>query len=174
MNDLKLYNSFREELNSGDLLLWKSHSVLGWLIRKFSRGNVNHAGLVIRLDQFSGLTDRRWTLEALGNGIMLNLLSRRLLEYDGRVYWYSLNPEYDSLRTKISEWAIEKSGVPYDYGSLFKNALGRVSADAKKFFCSEYCYMAYKESGIEFEFKKAPRPADMPLLGIFEEPVRIF
>ena len=173
MENLEAYMKQRPQMKTGDLLLWKSSSVIGWLIRLFSSGNVNHAGLVLCLEEFAHLKDRRWTLEALEPGIVLHLLSRRLGKYDGSVWCYPLKEEYDYCRSDLGAWAIEKVGTPYDYGSLFKNALGRVSADANKFFCSEYAYMAYKENGLPVDFEKAPRPADMPSLGIFDEPVQI-
>jgi len=173
MEKLDTYYKHRPMMQTGDLLLWKSRSVIGWLIRLFSSGNVNHAGLVLCLDEFAHLTDRRWTLEALEPGIVLSLISRRFEKYDGSAWWYPLKGEYNSCRHDLGEWAIEKVGTPYDYGSLFKNALGRVSADASKFFCSEYAYMAYKEVGLPVDLEKAPRPADMPGLGIFKEPTQI-
>jgi len=173
MGKLETYLKYRPQMKTGDLLLWKSRSVIGWLIRLFSRGNVNHAGLVLDLHEFAHLIDRRWTLEALEPGIVLHLLSRRLGKHDGSVWWYPLKDDYDYCRLDLGAWAIEKVGTPYDYGSLFKNALGRVSADANKFFCSEYAYMAYRENGINLDFEKAPRPADMPSFGIFEEPIQI-
>jgi len=37
--DITFYLAIREKLQTGDLLLWQSKSVLSWLIRKF---NENH------------------------------------------------------------------------------------------------------------------------------------
>jgi hypothetical protein len=119
----------------------------------------------MRFAEYEGHDARRFTTEALEHGIILNLLSKRLEEYDGEVYWYPLMEAWD--RTVIGERAMEYIGVPYDYGSLFKNAFGKVSADARELFCSEYCFICYGFSG------KAPTPGDMPGLGIFMKPVRI-
>jgi hypothetical protein len=58
-------------------------------------------------------------------------------------------------------------GIPYDYQSIFHQLFGKVSADARRLFCSEYCYLAYGFTG------KAPAPADMPALGIFEQPIKL-
>jgi hypothetical protein len=62
----------------------------------------------------------------------------------------------------IETLAFQYIGVPYDYKSLFKNAFGRVSADARALFCSEYCFLCYGKTG------KAPTPGEMPKLGIFK------
>lgn len=173
MANLELYMRYRSHMQTGDLLLWKSHTLLGWMIRLFSRGEVNHAGLVLKLEEFAHLKERRWTLEALEPGIVLHLISNRLAKFDGEVWWYPLKDEFYEHRANLGEWAIAMVGTPYDYGSLFKNALGRVSVNANRLFCSEYAYMAYKENGLPVYQKKAPRPADMPGLGIFKDKVKL-
>ena len=167
---MRPYYKLRDELKTGDLLLYRSSSVLGWLIRMFSRANVNHAGLVIRLSEYGDLSDRRFTLEALEGGIVLRILSRRLRKFKGDVYWYPLQDQFESYRNDIGAWALEKVGIQYDYGSLFKQALCRVSADAEKFFCSEYSQIAYTECGIIEPLDYALTPGEMSGLGIFKAP----
>ena len=170
---LKMYLTCRHILRTGDCILWQSNSIVGWLIRRFSKANVNHASLVISLSEYGNLIDRRFLLEALGPGIVLRLLSRRLMKFSGKVWWYPLKDEYNSHRNKIGEWALLQVGVEYDYKSLFKQMIGRVSADVKEFFCSEYCFIGWKKSGISLKGKVAPRPGDIPKLGIFKKPIRI-
>ena len=168
-----LYQKYRDQMKTGDCLLWRSRSALGGLIRFFSRAKVNHAGLVIRLAEYGDLRDRRFTLEALEPGIVLRLLSMRIAKYKGRLWWYLLKPAYDGRRDRIGAWALLQVGTPYDYGSLFRNILGRVSADARALFCSEYCFIAWKEAEIPIKFEKAPIPGDIAKFDIFDEPVRI-
>jgi hypothetical protein len=169
--DLTTYNKIRDTLQTGDLIQWRSDTLLGSAIRYFSHGPVNHSGLVVRLDDFKGMSDRVWTLEAM-DGIELHRLSRRLKEFKGDVWIYPLKDEYDNLRSLIACWAAEKEGTPYDFGSLFRNVLGKVNADARRLFCSEYAYLAYHAVKI-VRLMKAPTPADMPGLGIFKEPIMI-
>ena len=56
--------------------------------------------------------------------------------------------------------------IKYDFGSLFKNIIGRVSSNAEKYFCSEFVWINWKESGLlPYEVDqiiKAPRPGDLP------------
>ena len=167
------YNTYKEIMKTGDCLLWRSHTMIGWLIRFFSKAPVNHAGLIIRPEEHGHFRDRRFTIEALEQGIILRLLSERLRSFDGEVWLYPLKDEFDEYRSKIGDWAIEKEGTPYDYGSLFKMIFGRVSADMKEFFCSEFCYMAWEENGLPVNEEKAPRPGDIPELGLFKEPILI-
>ena len=171
---LDVYGYYKDDLQTGDCLLWRSRSMIGWLIRLFTGHRVNHAGLVIRPHEYGCFNDRRFTLEALENGVVLRLLSERLRSFDGAVWLYPLKDEYRLKRAVISAWAIKQEGTPYDYGSLFKQIFGRVSLDMRKYFCSEFCYAAWREAGIPVDENKAPRPGDIPGLGIFKKPVMIY
>lgn len=168
------YNELKSTMRTGDCLLWRSNSILGWMIRLFTKAPVNHAGLIIRPGEHGHFKNRRFTIEALEKGIILRLLSERLRSFDGQVWLYPLKDEFDEYRSKIGAWALEKEGTPYDYRSLFKQIFGRVSADMREFFCSEFCYMAWRAVGINIKDQKAPRPGDIPDLGIFKEPVKLF
>lgn len=158
-------------MRTGDCLLYRSKTLLGWVIRLFSP-TFNHAGLVVRFDQYQGQECRLWTLEALEHGVVLNYLSRRLGECDAEVWWYPLKDKYNSKRDLVGEFALVQSGQPYDYDSLFKNILGRVSVNARELFCSELAFMSWRYAGI-VKGDTAPRPGDIPGLGIFKEKVQI-
>lgn len=160
------YDELRPEIKTGDCLLWANNTALGWLIRKFSHAPVNHASLIIRLE-LQGLKDRVWQLEALARGIEFHLVSRSLRNYGGRVYWLKLHDKYNPIRPGIAAWALPLEGTPYDYRSLFRNAVSRVNADARKFFCSEYLYMAYYRHRI-VPRTKAPTPGGLLRYAIWQ------
>jgi hypothetical protein len=164
---LDLYEQYRDQINTGDLLLWKSHTPIGFIIRLFSKSNVNHAGLAVRM--FGMTWPRVFTIEALEKGMQVNFMSTRLEEFDGEVWWYSLCPEWDKpeIRQEIEERMWKHVGIGYDYPSLFVNAIKKVEADDKLLFCSEAAFLELGFKGI------APTPGDMPGLKIFNEPVRI-
>lgn len=172
MDKLSLYKLYRKEMKSGDLLEWGSASLIGGLIRLFTRKKVNHSSLLLNLDTFSGLKNRRFVLEALEHGIELNLMSMRLEDFKGKVYWSALKPEYDGCRDQIASWALDKVGTDYDYRSLFANMFGMVNQDAKKFFCSEFYHMALFNAGI-LPGGVASRPGEFEKYMIHEPPVRI-
>jgi len=165
---LDLYYKHRPEMKSADLLQWQSYTALGWVIRKFSRSTVNHSGQVLDLALCKDLLDRMWTLEALEGGLDINLISSRLEGYKGRVWWHPLLAEYDEFRTRIRSLALmratEYGHKSYDFGGLFKNALGRVSANAREYFCSEFVYLNCRDVGMplgDWPREIAPRPGDM-------------
>ena len=130
----ELYDTNRQVMQTGDCILWRSKSVIGWLIRLFSNGEYNHAGLVVRPEDDGCFAGRRFTLEALGNGIILRLLSERLRKFEGEVWLYPLKDEFDDLRPGILAWSLDQEGTPYDFVSLFKQLVGRVSFDMKEYF----------------------------------------
>jgi len=173
MSDLTLYKLYRPQMRSGDLIEWGSATAIGSMIRLFTRKHVNHSSLLLNLDHFSGLKDRRFVLEALEHGVELNLLSKRLKEFKGWVYWSALKPEYNDRRDAIASWALNRVGTEYDYSSLFANMFGAVSQDAKDFFCSEYYHMALASEGI-LPGGKAARPGGFESFGVHEKAVRIF
>jgi len=168
---LDLYYKYRPEMQSADLLQWQSDTLLGKLIRIWSKG-VNHSGQVLDLALCKDLLNRRWILEALEGGLDINLISSRLEGYKGRVWWHPLLPEYDEYRPRIRNLAVmratEYGKKSYDYWGLVKNAICRVSANAREYFCSEFVYLNCRDVGMplgDWPREIAPRPGDMAEFG---------
>ena len=173
MKSLLAYKQIRNQIKTGDMLEWRGRSVVGGLIRFFSKQQVNHTSLCVDLKEYANYQEpHKFILEAEPNGIELNLISRQLEDYSGSVWWSPLKPGFDSKRDLIAQWALEKVGIKYDYKSLFKNIFGHVSADAKKFFCSEYYYLALKSAGIVPD-GKAPRPGEFAKYGVHLPAIQI-
>jgi hypothetical protein len=145
---------------------------LGRIIQIFTHSRINHAGLVIRFDQYQGQQGHVWTLEALAGGISLGLLSKVLGTYSGYCWLYPLKDQYDPLRNRLGEWALEQVGTPYDYYSLIMNAFGHVKTSVESLFCSEFNFLDWEKAGI-VTGNIAPTPADIPKLGIFKAPIQI-
>lgn len=167
MNDLTKYREVADQIKTGDLLQWHTHGIFGTLIRWKTQSKVNHSGLAICLKEYEGLDRRRFTTEALNAGTVLNLLSRRLEQHQGEVWWYPLIDEWNDRRQAIGERALQMIGIPYDFKSIAFQLFGHVSTNDKALFCSEYCAMAYGILGT------APTPAEMFNLGIFKKGVQI-
>lgn len=167
------YVKIRDLIKTGDMLEWSSPSILGKTIRLFTGRDVNHTSLAISFDDyFKDGVNHKFVLEAEAGGIELNLISKLLTDYKGKCYWYQLKPELDSYRQSIGSYALLQIGTKYDFGSLLKNAVSRVNADAKKLFCSEYYYMALCEAGI-LSKTKVPRPGEFIQYGIHLPRVQI-
>ena len=156
------YQTIRHMMKSGDVILWRSENPIGWLIRKFSNADVNHASTVIRTEELG--SDRVLITEALSRGIEVHALSERLKNHKGTAYWIKLLTQYDKARYGIRKWAMDRIDTGYDYSSLFKQIRQRVKLNSKELFCSEFSFMAWQIGGrIEKleEVTIAPRPGDL-------------
>ena len=142
MNDLSKYEMMKGLMETADVLQWHSNSAIGAAIRMRKGGDVNHTGLILRLGEYEGFAMRRFTLEALEHGVVLNLLSRRLQDFNGKVYLRHLKPEHDGLRKEIGERALSMVGTPYDYPGIISEAFGNARIDMDKLFCSEFAWVA--------------------------------
>lgn len=180
--DTKLhkYLEVRGGMQTGDLVEWSGNTILGWAIRKFTGRKVSHSAIVLRIAEYCGLKDRRFVLEATSHGITLNLLSHRLADYSGKVYWSALKSEFNKHRNPMGEWALLMAGhykkgekVRYDYKSLLLNALGPVSVNARQLFCSEYYHAALIAAGIVQEGGNAARPGDFIDMNVHQPEIRI-
>lgn len=171
---MDLYTENRYRIKSGDCLLYRTKGAISHLVRYFSHANVNHAELVIRPYQLGCFHDRRFALGALGQGITLRLVSEKLRYHNGSAWVYPLKEKYDEYRDIIVSKAIDQEGAGYDYQSLFRQIVGKVSVDASKFFCSEFVYWAYRESGMPIPtLGHAPTPGDLARLNIYDTPIMI-
>jgi hypothetical protein len=168
MNDLTLYNAVKAKMDTGDLLQWRTEGIIGAAIRWRTLSNVNHSSLVLNFSQYAGAECRRFTTEARGHGVGLNMLSARLAYHKGEVWWYPLDTgKCPVKRENIGDRALSYIGHPYDFKSILKLCMGRVSSEASELFCSEYCAICYGATG------SALTPAELPSLNIFKEPVRL-
>ena len=167
------YGLYREKMATGDVIEFRSETVVGYMIRKFTKQNVNHTALVIRLQQYD--QDRVFILEAVpAGGVVLTKLSDRLENHHGQVYWLGLAGMYDGSRPAIGRSALNYVGVEYDFGNVFKQVAARVNADARRLFCSEFAYIALLNAGMPVRRKKAPQPGQMIDLGVYNNPKQIF
>jgi len=157
MNALIRYRESRDLMRTGDVLQWDSSSLLGNAIQFRKGGDINHTGVIIRLQEFEGLERRVFTLEALENGVVLNLLSRRLESFSGHCYLLPLKSEYDPQRQGIGERALSCVGIPYDYPGIIKECFGNAQMDFGRLFCSETAWYALtgKTTG------EAPDPVEL-------------
>lgn len=152
------YKQARCFMHTGDLLSWRSSTLLGAGIRFFTNGHVNHSSCVVDIREYG--KGRKFCLEALEGGIELQCISKRLQEFKGKVYWHKLREEYTDYRDAIGIAAFSRIGIEYDYTSIFKQLIGRVSINAKKLFCSEFVYLNMLDAKLPgtYDWVVAPSP----------------
>jgi len=156
------YKVLRPHMKTGDAILWQGDYLISRAIRCFSK--YSHVSMVLRLgNEYEMLRDRVFLVEALEGGLELRSLSQRLNEYQGKAFWFEtpLSKRQQRAAGAYSLHMVSK-GIKYDYSSLFANLLGRVSSDARKYFCSEFYHDVMKHVGHAEYQEKAPRPGDIP------------
>jgi hypothetical protein len=182
-NDLSKYEAVRDGMQTGDMLGWHSNSALGASIRLLTRKerrqyeidsgiDLNHISGVIRIPTYE-TGDRRFISESLEHGPQLSLLSKRLQEFAGMVWWYHVIAS-DEERACWGSNALDctAKGTPYGYWDILKYAIfGPPEIDlADGLYCSEEWLYNWGDTG------KAWSPNGLPakssrLLKVF--PVRI-
>src|SRR5512133_2934623 len=104
----------------------------------------------------------------MDRGVYPNLLSERLKGHSGRVWWYPLIDDWDAYRSDIAMRLGAMWGKEYDYPSLVYQLIGKVSADARRLFCSEVCFLALGYQG------QAPNPYELTQYPIWKPKVLIY
>jgi len=189
MNDLGLYEEARPTIRNGDIVNWQVDSLVGSIIRLF---DVDSHTSLVAVQDYEGMTDRVCIVEARKK-TEFNRLSKRLENTHGRAYLLRLKSHWNPIRPYICGWCVEQIGTVYDYAGLFGNLFGRVSMDAKNFFCSELAWFACRKGAFRYAARvelpelvaqdiiavskmlknKAPRPGDFRRMPMYEKPVRI-
>jgi len=160
VKDLSLYYAVRDDMKTGDLLQWNSSSLLGSTIRMMTRDerrqfeidagiDVNHSAGLIRIPLFEGMEERRFIPESLEHGPSLNILSKRLEDFDGEVWWYPIvaSPEE---RIMWGENALDCIGcsIPYGYCDIVKFMTERPNINHENgLFCSEFWMYCWGDTG---------------------------
>lgn len=140
MNSLTEYYKYRDLTKTGDLLQWESSEPIGEIIQARKGEGVSHTGVIIRLQEYEGLERRVFTIEALSNGVVINLLSKRLESFNGHCYLHRLRSELDSQRAEFGERAFSVIGTDYDYEGILKELFGNAQMGLDKLFCSEMAW----------------------------------
>jgi uncharacterized protein YycO len=167
------YTDIRHLIKTGDRIEFAEHTALGRIIRFFTKRLVNHTAMALSIDQFSNYVgNRKFVIEAEPDGVNVNPLSLAMQRATGKVFWTPLKPTHDNQRDAAGDFALQQAGKAYDLGSLFKNAWMRVSADARKMFCSELYFLALKAGGL-VSGANAPRPGEFDQFPIFGETIEI-
>jgi len=164
------YNSIRNEIRSGDILLASGSSTFSALIQHASKSIWSHVGFILRLDEI----DRIMLLESVESiGVRTVPLSSYVNNYNGSGNSYDgrlLIARHENFPSQsivdLSQRAVDLFGYPYSTEDIVKiatrigmRALGLakdhplITAN-KAYICSEYVYECYKSIGVEISYDK--------------------
>ncbi len=153
------FKDIEHEIQPGDLLLWSSRTLVSWIIRKWTDSDFSHASIALVLDNPEDGKRIVFTTEALAEGVVVSPLEARIKRYGGKCYWVPLADIPPEEERKFTRRALIMLGTDYDFGSLFSFLVGKVSMNARKFFCSEYARFIWQ--GTKTLGQEAPTPADL-------------
>ena len=130
------YATARESIRSGDLLAWRSKSLLSLVIRMVSAGSWSHVGVAW------WFKDRLFVMEAReGVGVTLRAASQ------------TLPFDHIAIKADWSEraetYAVSQLGLPYSYLDAARAGLGLKFA-AKGKICSEFAVDLLRRTGNAF------------------------
>ncbi len=160
----KYYEEIRNDLNTGDLVLFSGKGFVSRMIKRFTRSKWSHVGMVINSVEWDmKLLWESTTLSKIKDittgttkqGVQLVPLSEKIKNYDGEVGIRTLNTNVspDEIRDTLRKLRKELKGRDYEQDKLelFKSAYdwwgGKNEEDLSSIFCSELMAEAYQRLG---------------------------
>lgn len=161
------YEAIRHSLNTGDIVLFGGRGILSWLIKRGTKSDYSHIGVVVRAEDQDMLLVLESTTLSGKKGVQVNLLSERIQGYKGCIALRTLSrPISQSMSDSLRTFRAEIKGRPYEksvwnlLGSIFNRVKGR--EDLSSLFCSELAAEAYQRMGLLTEDRPSDKytPAD--------------
>lgn len=166
------YDSVRDSLKTGDLVIFSGKSAVSNFIKLFSGGKWSHVGMVLRLKEFADAV-LLWESTTLNNvadietqaatkGVQLVPMSQRVASYDGEIAVRRLNKAVTAkMQRALAERRKALSRKPYEAGEIellkaaYDGIAGQSSGeDLSSLFCSELVAEAYQAMGLLPEYPK--------------------
>jgi hypothetical protein len=151
------YSQVREDIEDGDVILFRGNAELSHIIGDISHSAYSHAGLVL------SWYGRRMLLSAEMPKIQVLPLGIVVTKYNGRIDWYKLVPEaraqLDVQRLAIE--ALVHLGIEYGTCKIFELAshfiLGTEAdddhANPHTMVCSQYVSRCFRLAGMDLSLK---------------------
>lgn len=151
------YSQVRDEIEDGDVILFRGEAELSHVISGISQSAYSHAGFVL------SWYHRRMLLSAEMPKVQALPLSIKVAHYKGRIDWYKLLPEgraqLDLERLAVE--ALTNLGLEYGTSKLFELAshfiLGTDANDddccPETFVCSQYVSRCFRLAGLDLSAK---------------------
>ena len=184
----KSYQDLREQMKTGDLLLFRGNRLLSDVIERLSDSPYSHVAIVARW------RDRVVAFQADLRGVEVLPASTMVCKYSGKVDWWSLKPELREgvfQEDALFNTALTLLGVKYAYLRLIELGLrimlGRTlnpkdaHATPDSLFCSEFVSRCYRNAAPDdlLDVNKTANdactsPADFATSGFFEKRYQLF
>ncbi|MEK6698449.1 MAG: YiiX/YebB-like N1pC/P60 family cysteine hydrolase [Nitrospirota bacterium] len=162
INRVFQYGDIREQIRSGDVLLYKGRGFISWLVKQFTGAEYSHAGFAVWWNK------RLMVMEAVGKGVVVTPLSRNIELYHGDVEWYWCKKNIAPAdRVRMVQFAQEELGKCFarwkmfaiSFYILFKRDMDKRDElrRANRLFCSYYVSQVYNSIGLDLKKNKSDR-----------------
>lgn len=169
------YEKIRPLLRTGDVIATADRSIESWVIRRITRSEVSHVGMVYRTDNGRVKLMEAIKVGPLKGRIGETYLSERIQEYadwHGRIWVLMLS---DASRCVLDEQGCveelrEQRGTPYDIWQAILSPWDIITRrNSKRLFCSESVAKAFAVSGIlpsQYNYSSAT-PSDVAAFRLY-------
>lgn len=139
------YHKIREQIQQGDIIAFGGKGFISNMIKMITFSSVSHVAIVLKSKLKSGgvLNSIIESTSLKGrSGVCINQLSKRIHDYDGRIWWLPINRELHEKGDwdNFYKWLKMQKGKEYDsfqaIGSVF-DLLWHNEENFDKLFCSE-------------------------------------
>lgn len=153
----QVYQTVRDQVKNGDLLLYRGKASLSRFIRWVIKSKYSHCGIVVKWNK------RLMVIESIGKGgVVVSPLSLNVSKYNGGIEWFTSAEEIShEKRLKIVEFAQDELGTEYNklkmilfgFGVYFKVRFSRSDKyrAATDFFCSSFIASAFNSIGTDLK-----------------------
>lgn len=159
------YKNIRDFMLPADLIAFGGRGRSSRIIKRFTRSDVSHVGLVRHVQivadntsrYFNEIVESTTLLDGVA-GVTTSRLSHRVERYDGQIWWLPMSRAARSLfnATSYWNWLYAQDGKEYDmpqalrsgFDFLERIGVGVNKEDFGKLFCSELGSGALRASGV--------------------------
>jgi hypothetical protein len=159
---MKKYLGVRDQLNTGDIVLFSGTGPIATLARWITKTKWSHVGMIVKCD----LGVLLWESDGLGEfediesgeerkGVRLVSLSERLKRFQGEVWARSLDAERTpEMFAALVSLRQEVRGRPYEEDAVelidayYDGPFGQNTEELSSLFCSELVAEAYQRMGL--------------------------
>jgi hypothetical protein len=186
--DGKTYQELRQQIQTGDLLLFRGNRMLSGVIESLSDSPYSHCAILARWD------DRIILFQSDLRGVEILPASTMVCKYQGKVDWWPLKAEWrregvlderlllDTALTllglKYAYWPLVKLGLRIMFGRALNPKEAHATPDS--LFCSQFVSLVYRTASHEkirvnqSANDASTSPADFARSGFFEPRVQLF
>ena len=150
--DFQEYQEIRNTIKNVDILMYQGTSLISRIIRKLTRSEYSHAGIV------AWWNERLMVMEAVGKGVIVTPISNNIKNYKGKIHLYSAKiPISPDERLKMLQFAQLELGKEYATWKLILFGLKIIFKEdidkrdelkrENKLYCSHYVAQIYNSGG---------------------------